>query len=71
MNFDTLKKRYEELQELCVWMTAHYDFSQHKEFLEKQHLLSLQISEDNNPVDTAIRANHVKISDLMGNNPNY
>lgn len=68
MNFETLKKRYEELQELTVWMTGcGYDFSQHSYFLEKQHLLSLNVSEDNNPVANEIDKGHIKISDIMKN----
>ena len=68
MNFETLKKKYEELQELTVWMTGcGYDFTQHSTFLEKQHLLSLEVSEDNNPVAKEIDNGHIKISDIMKN----
>ena len=66
MNFETLKKRYEELQELTVWMTGcGYDFSQHSNFREKQHLLSLKVSEDNDPVANEISKGHIKISDML------
>lgn len=68
MNFETLKKKYEELQELTVWMTGcGYDFTQHSYFKEKQHLLSLEVSEDNNPVAKEIDNGHIKISDIMKN----
>ena len=72
MNFNTLKEKFEELQELTVRMTAcGYDFSKESYFLEKQHLLSLKVSEDNDPIKTSLEDGKVKISEIMKNSLDY
>jgi len=72
MNIERLKENFKDLQELCVWMTGcGYDFSQHSYFKEKQHLLSLDVSIDNVSVESAIKDERIKISDLMNNVKDY